>query len=992
MGEKASRKKSSTRALIFVLIAIVIVAGFIIVYSLIKGGYTSSASHLVFTEIMTSNNTVIDFSDGNYYDWIEIYNPTKVSIDLSKYGLTKKVKSIQWSFPEGTVIGPGEYIVVKCTSTRSEGLYTGFNLSQSGETVIYLKEAYSGKIIDSLDIPEIEPDKVYALRDGEWTVYDTPTPGFENNENGRKSYIASLSTDTEQLKITEICTKNYFAPRAADGNYYDWIEIYNGSSRDVNLNGYFLSNDEDDLYDWTFPDISIGAGQYLVIYASGLDRYVDGEVHTSFRLSNSNGSLYLSDIQHRLIDSVTYDETVKFGTVVFDDEGAHTTKIITPGIENTEAGYELFLYQNQNQTGLVINEVLLNNDFTVPTDGSRYYDWVELFNNSGETINLSDYYLTDNYSSLTKYRFPDRTVSPGEYVLVYLSGEEGATGGNLIHTSFKIGSDETYLILSDENGIRDYCFLDDLPYPYSYGRLINKAGFFYISEPTPAAPNTVGVRWISSSPSADVAQGVFDNIDSLTVALTGKGEIRYTLDGSDPDLTSAVYTEPITLTKSTVIRAVSYEPEKMQSRIVSYSYLINEGVNYPILSIVTDPDNLFDEETGIYVLGPNANPESPYEGANFYEDWERDANATLFEDGEEKFSIGCGISIFGQTGRRQEKKSFLLKFREKYGESYLRYPVFERYPEITRYDSIIVRSGSQDSKRSVFRDEFLTSLVNDSELDLMVQDYKMCILYVNGEYWGIYFLREKIDDDYLAQHYNVPAETFSLYRNNWKHISGPLGGYTDLFWYIASSDMTKKSNYEYAKNNMDLDSYIDFYIAMSYVGNRDVTNVKFYKSEELDGKWRWIFFDEDFAFDALYVPCSLEFMLNPDGSGMWNQIRTDMIRNLLKNPDFLDVFLSRYGYFLRTTFSAKSVLSRLNYFEDLVEPQIKRNCERWNFTVGVYEWYIENLKLFVNDRKQSRVDLLIEEATKLFNLSEEDVQKYFYDETPLISIYGEERL
>ena len=149
----------------------------------------------------------------------------------------------------------------------------------------------------------------------------------------------------------------------------------------------------------------------------------------------------------------------------------------------------------------------------------------------------------------------------------------------------------------------------------------------------------------------------------------------------------------------------------------------------------------------------------PYEGANFWKDWEKEAYADFFEEGKDGFSIPCGIKIFGQFSRGEDKKSFQLKFRDLYGEANLQYRVFDDLEDISEYNALVLRSGSQDSRYAMVRDEFLTSLAKDGSEYLYVQAYKPCVLYINGEYFGVYFLREKVSEDYVSQHLNVSPQT-----------------------------------------------------------------------------------------------------------------------------------------------------------------------------------------------------------------------------------------
>ena len=264
----------------------------------------------------------------------------------------------------------------------------------------------------------------------------------------------------------------------------------------------------------------------------------------------------------------------------------------------------------------------------------------------------------------------------------------------------------------------------------------------------------------------------------------------------------------------------------------------------------------------------------------------------------------------------------------------------------------------------------------------MTQAYIPCVLYLNGEYWGIYFLREKIDEDYISQHLNVSPESVTLLRGNWQTIYGDNDEYIGFYSYAKKLDMTVAKNYRYVCSKIDIDSYIDYYIAQAYLGNRDVTNVKFYKSTESDGKWRWILFDLDYGFDYAYTEhyYTLYNLIKEEGTGYENKINNELIRALLKNEEFLDRFLTRYGYWLNTSFVEENVISAIDDMVDMLASEQERNAIRWNFKMSTYRWYVSTLKDFVQDGELNRRQILIEEARTLFNLTDEQVAKYFYPE------------
>ncbi len=984
----SGRKKTSSvrpAGIILILLSVAVVALFLFLQDTFNEGSPSSPfmrGELLFNEVMSSNDISYADEKGNFYDWVEIHNSYGRDVDLSGYTLSMGVNDAGWTFPSHTVISAEGYLVLWFSGVEAEGLTLPYKIDKAGGEKLYLRDK-NGSLVDMITVPKLEPDTVYyRTTDGVWDVSEDITPGFENSENGRVAYLNSFSSLKDIVVINEICTRNLFGPYSEDGELYDWIEIVNISDKPVVLDGYYLSDDEEDPRKWQLPSLTLGKGEYFIVYLSGKDGYYGKELHGDFKLSNSSGTVILSDPRLVPVTKAIYGQPEDGAVLVRENAEYRSSLYQTPGFPNTDSGYEAYLKRTNESSGLIINEIMLLNDSLIPTDGGRYYDWVELYNASSSPIDLSDYWLSDNEKDIYKCQLPSYIIGAGEYKIVYLSGEVGASTSAVAHTSFSLDNGKEPLILSDKNGICDVAVFEAMPYGYSLGRVKGEKGFFYIETPTPLGKNGAGKRFISAMPFADTLQGVYEGVETLSVSLLGNGTVRYTTDGSDPDESSPVFTEAVTLDKTTVIRAVSYEEGKVPSSVVTLSYIINEGHTFPVMSLVTDPDNLWSDEIGIYAMGPNAAEEHPYDGANFYENWERSANISLFEDGGTTFALDCGVKIFGQSSRSRDKKSFQLKFKEKYGTDYLRCEVFADRPGITRYDTLVLRSGAQDYNRATFRDELFTNLVGESDMDLITQAYRPCVLYLNGEYWGIYFIREKIDEDYISQNLNVSPESVTILRGNSQVVYGDNDEYIGFYYYAKKLDMTVAKNYNYVCSKIDIDSFIDYYIAQAYLGNRDVTNVKFYKTTEGDGKWRWILFDLDYAFDYMYTGHSytLYNLIKEEGTGYMNKINNELIRALLKNEDFLHRFLTRYGYWLNTVFTDENVLSSIDEMVDLVAPEQDRNAKRWDFKMSTYRWYVSDIKDFVDDGVYNRQQLLMAEAQSLFDLTDEQVQMYFYPE------------
>ncbi|PKM64394.1 MAG: hypothetical protein CVU96_03095, partial [Firmicutes bacterium HGW-Firmicutes-20] len=407
---------------------------------------------------------------------------------------------------------------------------------------------------------------------------------------------------------------------------------------------------------------------------------------------------------------------------------------ISPGYPNNNAGISEFAHNHiPNKNSLLINEVMSRNTKFLPHNGANTYDWIEFFNNSNQTIDLSTYTITTSLNDPQRFRLPQIQLQPGQYFILIASGEPNLSTQTYKHANFKV-SDIESLYLFKDNTLMDSVFIADIPVNTSYGRM-DEGGFGYMTNPTPGAKNQGGVRQVSISPKPLLASGVYNQADSLLFELETFGPAYFTTDGSEPTVRSRRYQGPVQLDKTSVIRYVTIEEGKLSSVVKTSSYIINENHTLPVLSMTLDPADFLHLTTDVWTVGIE------YPG-----------HAELYEDGS-FFSIDAGIRLFGGSVRGLPKKSFALKFKRQYGESKLNYSVFDTR-DYSQFDTLVLRSGSQDYSNAFFRDVLATSLV-DGVTNLSVQAYKPVILYINGNYYGIFNIREKVDEDYISGLYNV---------------------------------------------------------------------------------------------------------------------------------------------------------------------------------------------------------------------------------------------
>ena len=903
----------------------------------------SQIHKLVINEIMSSNGGVLLDEDGNACDWIELYNGNDHEINLKNYGLSDRNNQVKWVFPDMT-IQANEYKVIYLTGETKSGPYANFSLKSGGGEAVSLRRA-NGKVADAVDTIKV-PKNSSMARDskGNWIVTDKPTPGFENSTTGYQAYLESLKTENNGIVISEVLPSNK-GNFTMDNMLTGFIEITNNQDVAVNLKNYSISNTLDVPFKWQLPDVTLQPKEVVVIYTSGLDR-VSGTLHASFKFNSKNGVAVLSNNKGQIIDILEYENLTNGKALVRMGDTFYESGVATPGFTSDTDSNVL----HPNKEDLLINEIMNNNTKYIAQNGGQYYDWIELKNNSTQPINLGDYYISSTDNDFKQFKLPNVTLDPGKFYVLIASGNEKLTNSKYVHTNFKIALAEG-VYLSKDDRIVDAAYISGTPVNQSYGRG-KDGGFYYITTPTPGGENNAGTKEISFAPILGTPAGVFNNVDSVKVSVKAPGTIYYTTNGSNPTSDSTKYTGEIELKKTRVLKFVSYENGKKKSPVVTASYIVNENHDLPVMSVSLSNSNF------------NKLNNNPWRTSI-----QVPAYAEFFEDND-SFSIPCGFKLFGGSTRGHAKKSYSLKFKKVYGAAYLDYRVFENV-EATRYDSIVLRSGSQDYTESMIRDELATSIVNGvTELD--VQEYKASVLYINGRYWGLYFMREKVDEMFIANNHNVSSSGTSIIRIDGEVMVGSRKNYAAIINYVRSHDMSQSKHYNYIQTKVDIDAICDYWIGELYTTNNDIVNQRYYHNPNVnDGKLRAIFYDFDFAFYN-YTHNYFNFLTSPYGSGYYG-FDNSLIRNLLKNKTFRKRFLERLSYNLTNVWTNDRINARIDELVNLIKSEMPRNQKRWGLSVSSWNKSVKSLKNYVSKRRP----YLLRHIKSYFKLSDKEMKEYF---------------
>ena len=592
-----------------------------------------------------------------------------------------------------------------------------------------------------------------------------------------------------------------------------------------------------------------------------------------------------------------------------------------------------------DQIEVVINEVMASNTSTIEDRDGDYPDWIELYNFGNSEIILTDFGLSDDPDDLFKWTFPSTILQPGEFLLIFASDKNYSTESPYLHTNFKIKAGGETLSLTDTNGfVVDQISTVEISSDLSWGRKPDGGSeWLFFTDPTPGESNsTDGFEAYSSSVTFSNDGGFYQSDISVEITTQNtNAEIRYTLDGSDPNENSTLYLNPISLDETTVLRARSFDSGLLPGRILTNTYLFNESTTLPVISLSTDPENMFDEQTGIYT--------------NFRRDWERPVHIEFFEtDKQKKFSEDAGIKIGGNNTRGRAQKAFHINFRGKYGPNTIEYQVFPELP-IFEFSNLYLRAAGNDWDQTHFRDPMLQMLVKDLEFE--TQAYRPATIFLNGEYWGILNIRQRYNSQYFLSEYGIDQDNLDLiehaHPNDFMTIKeGDLDAFTALFEYIESNDFTENSNYEYIQTQLEIDSFLDWVISEIYFNNTDwpTNNVMMWRPKTEGGRFRWVLFDLDWSYgyqrtrvgdedENTYKGNTLTWALGED-----KMFTGTMLRQFLENEQFKTEFINRFADYLNTVFESEDVVQLISETKAHLEPEMPRHYDRFKDD-PISKWY-----------------------------------------------------
>ncbi len=802
-----------------------------------------------------------------------------------------------------------------------------------------------------------------------------------------------------QILLNEICPSNSAVIANDNGHYDDWIEVYNAGNTAINLSGYGLSDDVSSLHRFTFPDYTLGANSRMIVFCSGKNqteivdhwetvvkatdtwKYFVGTSNpdTNWRNNSFNDASWSSGVggfgfgdgddnttittcasvmirKHfsisdtaniiKAIFNIDYDDAFVAYLNGVEIARANIGTIGDRPINSTLAytAHEAVMYQGMSPDSFYIKPSLLKNILRIGDNVLA----VEVHNTSVSNPDLScipfltfgiknNVHTWPNPPSWFLNNFPER-----------------------FQADFKLSrSGETVYLSTAASVIIDQHTFTNMALDNSKGRLPDGGvNWCYFQNPTPGLTNNSSTCYAgyATIPLFSLQAGFYSGSQWLNITTTQQGGIvRYTTNGKDVEDTSPVFSGPLLVSTTQAIKAKVFATGYVSSATIANTYFINESVHYPVFTITTDPENLFNYNTGIYVFGPNADSVNvPYFGSNFWQDWEKPATIEFYDKDKNRVSrFDADIKIYGNYSRAKAQKSFEIKLSDKYGTGDLHYSFLQNKPWVDDVNDIVLRNAGSDNNMLHFRDHLMEQNLQGTNCDYIAQNE--AVLFLNGQFWGIYQIAENDDHHFMKNNYGLSSDEIDLLKEggNLEIKNGSDTGFYSLFNYAVSTPANDPAYYPTISSKLDMLNYADYFISETYYCNEDwigdwTNNIKFWRPRETGGKWRYLNYDLDFGLflESHADDNILGRAINPNIPCF----TSNLFNTLLNNNQFRRYFINRYADLINTIFLPSHMLPQLTAIRDTMAFDIGRQFQRWGLTSLIWNTEYNKASTFINDR------------------------------------------
>ena len=800
-----------------------------------------------------------------------------------------------------------------------------------------------------------------------------------------------------QIQINEVLIDNWFTNQDSAFDFSSWFEIKNTSNSIVSLNQYFVSDDSLNLNKWQLPDYELKPEEILLIYASGKDYRT--EIHWSTVFYSQDRWRYFPTNQHidpiwtklEMPDSTWFLGSGRFGT---DNK-----------IYNTRFDPSSFLYLRKNfriskleEVSSLVFRIDCDDAFIAYLNGSEICQY-NIDENSDphmpEAKRVRFSTVDAGYSPkefIIKSKIWEPLLKQGENLLAIKIINHKKSPENILadpylfvgtknktnsyrkltswwsranrsfDTNFKIKEGEK-LFITSANKIIDKVELIKSKPDYSLVRnQANKSGWSITSKPSPGLPNeeVFVIDCDLKVPHLKNKSGFYKK--SLNLKLKDKpidATVRYTTDGSIPNLDSEIFPSKLSIDSTTVIALRTFKEGCLPSKPSFYSFFINEKEQLPIAALQVDPYHFLDKDHGIYRLGKNADYDHPYAGANFWKPTELPAHFQYFNQNRDlEVDQTIGVKINGGGSRAKLMKSLRLSSKNKFGKKNIKHSFFDTKPHVKKFKRILLKNAGQCFNGTHLTDLFVHRL-HENNPNLDTQAGFPVVVFINGKYWGVHNLREKFDEHYISNNYNLSKDNISLVGGNGNYsIHGSKEEFLETKHFVIESDMAIQANYLAAYEKIDIENFVDFQIANLFAANSDferLGNLKFWKKNDESGRWRYLLVDMDLTFGGFQEPAiekidslikeghNFAEIVGPDFNELkyafnQNQTHFKILKSFWRNANFRDYFVMRYIDLLNTTYTSENMRAVLEDIWQTMYPSMERHFKRWEaYSMDLWE-------------------------------------------------------
>lgn len=603
---------------------------------------------------------------------------------------------------------------------------------------------------------------------------------------------------------------------------------------------------------------------------------------------------------------------------------------------------------------LIINELMQSNIDCIMDDLKEFPDsWVELYNAGSESVNLSDYALSVSPKEEKAYKLPSRTVSPGQYVVVYCDKEEKD-----LHASFRLESGKDGELYLWKNGtiIEQYTGMKKMPAPnVAYGRETDGADTWgYQLTPTPGRSNCGKTsNEILGDPVFSKAGHVAKTSFALELTLPDDApagtQIRYTLDGTEPNANSTLYTGALAINNTKTVRAALFKDGAITPRSVTNSYIfLGRDMTLPVVSLVTDRNYFYSDNLGIYNEKNN--------GENARNDWRRPVNMEVFRQPEQESVVNqlCETRVKGGASRGAALKSLVMYANKRFGTKRFVHEFFkDDAPELTEWKSIELRNAGNDFDYLYLRDALIQRNMG-RRADLDWQPWQPAIVMINGEYKGILNIRPRSNEDYVYTFYDG-LEDVTVVENWWELKEGEQSQLDAFKAFYEAHGHT----YEEFDAVMDVSEFCNLMIVESFHNNVDFpgNNIEMWRPIADGGRWRWIVKDTDFGMGLYDRPFNykyLDWLYDPnfDQNNNWanKYEHTRLFRRLMDIDRFKNMFIDRCAVYMGDFLNGTVLASDLDEMTAVIRSEYKHHRKLFNEWWPNYDEEVTKAKNWARNR------------------------------------------